>query len=777
MDPISAIIATANFVFTSQTLVANIIRFVGSTLISAALGASKQPLLSDLKVQTSQYGANIPRLYGTAVRVAGNVIDKTDLIPVRHKKGQILGIGGVKYFTYDAHVAVLICEGTMKVGGLRRVFADGQVIFDRDADGATPGTVIASGGTLWSKANKTQSKVLNVTFYPGDAVQTVDGLLQSIHPGETLSAYRHSCYVVLERIQCSDFGNRVPNLEFEVEPEITVLGDIVTDIASYSGADVYATGLDQTVRGYVVAQDGSAWDAIQPLAGTFSFDVVSVGNRFDAVKRGRYMRTLIPSTKWAARPVGEGAKPTKEVSVEDPNQYPDEVSFTYFDETRDYQPNTQRAFRNSGFSKNKINTTVAIVLTPDEARDVAQIALAETLAKARTIKIALSDEFRWLQDADVVGLEVAGEYQPFRLGTMTRSPNGAIECDAYLEDPFIYVGGLTGSGGTFPSNPVLLPGPTIMQPIDGPIILDADDDTGFYAVFGGTGNGWRGATVERAPGIGSPLTYETLGDIGLGGTIADCATTLAAGPTDVWDRVNTLTVTVLTGDAPVTASETDVVGVNANLAWVGGSDGEDGELINFATVAAGSPAGTYVLSNLLRGRYGTESAVGLHGAAERFVLLTDRDTRYRMQVPAALWNAPQTYRVTSLPDDDVTTQVVTDTGRGKRPLSPVHLLGTRNGTNDDVVISWQRRTRLDAPALGGGAVPLGEDVESYQVDVYTHGSSPPVAARTLTSATPAVTYTAAMLAADGYSAGNLIACTVYQMSGTFGRGEGATGRL
>ena len=41
------------------------------------------PRLSDLRVQTSSYGAAIPRLFGT-VRVAGCVIWSTDLIETSH---------------------------------------------------------------------------------------------------------------------------------------------------------------------------------------------------------------------------------------------------------------------------------------------------------------------------------------------------------------------------------------------------------------------------------------------------------------------------------------------------------------------------------------------------------------------------------------------------------------------------------------------------------------------------------------------------------------------
>lgn len=776
MDPVSAFLSAVNFVFNSGHWVAHVIRFVGSTLLSAALGSSKQPRLSDLKIQTSAYGVTIPRLYGQVVRVAGNVIDKSDLIPVKHKKGAIAGIGGVKYFTYDAHVAVLICEGPKPVNGLRRIFADGKCIFDRDATDALPGVATAEGGIIWERyLNKTHSKFDTVTFYPGSATQGVDPLLQSLHPGETLSAYRHSCYVVIDRVKCSDFGNRVPNLEFEIETDVTRLGDIVTELGGYAEAVIDANRLDQTVRGFVVASDGPVWTALEPLASVYFFDLITRGAGLDAAPRGSWMRTLIPQSDWAARPVGEGAKQTKQVRIENPNQYPDELALTYFDPERDYQPSTQRATRGSGYARNKINTEVPIVLTADEARDVAERAMREALTQTRKLDISLSAKYRWLQPADVVGLEINGQYEPFRLGVLTYSPNNAIDCEAMYEDAELVSGGLTGASAAVPSNPVLLPGETIMQPMDTSTTQTADaSDTGFYSAFAGTGNAWIGVEVQRANGVGSPLVYEIIGNAGIGAVIADCDTTLAAGPTDVWDEVNTLTVTLVNDETLSSATAEDVLARNANLAWVGALDGQDGEIINFRDATEGSPAGTYTLSGLLRGRLGTEAAVSTHGAGERLVLLTERDTLYRIDFGQADWGAARTYKPISINADDADPQEFTNNGRSRRPLAPVHLTGTRNGSNDDVLISWTRRTRHQTGGIAAPA-PLGEDVEAYEIDVYTAGSSPPTVARTLTASTAAVNYTAAMLAADGYSPGDLIACSVFQMSGVYGRGEEAAG--
>jgi hypothetical protein len=64
------------------------------------------PRLSDLKLQTSSYDTQIPRVFGT-MRVAGCVIWSTDLIESRatsHHKGQ----PSVTTYSYSASFAVLL---------------------------------------------------------------------------------------------------------------------------------------------------------------------------------------------------------------------------------------------------------------------------------------------------------------------------------------------------------------------------------------------------------------------------------------------------------------------------------------------------------------------------------------------------------------------------------------------------------------------------------------------------------------------------------------------
>src|SRR6185369_2090326 len=136
---------------------------------------------------------------------------------------------------------------------------------------------------------------------------------------DPVPAYRHSAYVVIEGLQLADYGNSVPNLEFEVETNFPTVRLAVEDIGSYADVAINAWQLARPLRGFVVAKAGSVWSAIEPLAGAFAFDLISDGADFRAVKRGRHMRTILQPSQFAARPANDkGVKDRVSGSRADP---------------------------------------------------------------------------------------------------------------------------------------------------------------------------------------------------------------------------------------------------------------------------------------------------------------------------------------------------------------------------------------------------------------------------------------------------------------------------
>ncbi len=81
--------------------------------------------LNELQVQTSSYGTQVPRLFGT-MRVAGTVIWASDLKESSSRSGGGKGRASVTSYAYSASFAVAL--SARGVRGVRRIWADGNLL-------------------------------------------------------------------------------------------------------------------------------------------------------------------------------------------------------------------------------------------------------------------------------------------------------------------------------------------------------------------------------------------------------------------------------------------------------------------------------------------------------------------------------------------------------------------------------------------------------------------------------------------------------------------------
>ena len=94
---------------------------LGSAIGSSFEKGNEGPRLTNLHLQSSEYGKMIPIVYG-GYRIPGQVIWQTELQEHRNEMGK--GGSGPITFTYSASFACLICEGP--IDRMQRVWADGD---------------------------------------------------------------------------------------------------------------------------------------------------------------------------------------------------------------------------------------------------------------------------------------------------------------------------------------------------------------------------------------------------------------------------------------------------------------------------------------------------------------------------------------------------------------------------------------------------------------------------------------------------------------------------
>ncbi|MCB2004725.1 MAG: hypothetical protein KDH93_06900, partial [Rhodoferax sp.] len=190
---------------------------------------------------------------------------------------------------------------------------------------------------------------------------------------------------------------------------------------------------------------------------------------------------------------------------------------------------------------------------------------------------------------------------------------------------------------------------------------------------------------------------------------------LAPGHSGVLERHAAFDVSLAGGEL---ASVSDLQLLN----WANGaavlSDAGVWEILQFRDAQEIAP-GTWRLSGLLRGQFGTTDAMASGAAAgASFVLINDRVIAAGLRAGEAgltlNWRVRPADAGTSA--EDAETVRLTGGLRAAMPLAPVHLQARRLA-DGSVRFSWVRCTRVDGDNWLGSDVPLGEEAEAYLVEI------------------------------------------------------------
>ena len=240
------------------------------------------PRLADLTVQTSTYGAVIPRLYGTQAFTGnvfwleGNAIKET---PVKKKTG---GKGGKPKSTQTTWVntatfAVGLCKGP--IAGIRRIWIKGELFYD--AGSADPSTIAASNAAAEG-----------FEVYLGTNTQMPDPRIQADLGAVNTPAWRGLAYIVFYDLNLAKYGETL--LGAQVKVEVIKTGNIDEyDSNTIVTSDEYLHGLKwDGYRFYGIgywggkvihAPDGETWTTADLGAGGWT-DVMFNGDVYLATR-------------------------------------------------------------------------------------------------------------------------------------------------------------------------------------------------------------------------------------------------------------------------------------------------------------------------------------------------------------------------------------------------------------------------------------------------------------------------------------------------------------
>ena len=646
------------------------------------------PRVGDLSVQTSSYGSQIPRIYGT-MRIAGSVIWSTELI----EQEQAGGAKGQPDVTYSYAVSLAVALSSRPAKSVKRIWADGKLL--RGAEG--------------------DFKVETIfRFYDGSEDQPIDPLIGSLEGIANTPAYRGLALAVFENLQLAEFGNRIPFLtfEFEADEEAPALGSVLTDASD----GTIVCGEPRPLAGFA-AYGGSIRSAIEPLVDSFDVALLDDGEH------------LSQPTSDAAPYVGleelgnssDGrSAPRLQREQLPPRSAPAALRLTYYDPDRDYQTGEARAAVGEQ-PGNEAQQELPAVLTAAAAKSLVQDMVARAWARRDKVTVRLP---------------------PARL---TTGPGATVELptipsqwlvEKTTVDGFVVIAEVRPSSGLAPTvqadggrivpNADIVAAPVEMKLIDIPNLIGLSNDPTLLLAASTSSAGWKSRPVLVSV-AGLELPARTARSKSM---LGNAVTMLSPAAAELIDEQNSVDIELIDADQWLTSCDDDALAAGENLALLGN------ELLQFGNVTP-LGAGKFRLGRLLRGRGGSEWACVSHAAGEAFCVLRP-GTVEPIVLPS--WSVGSTVNVTSSGEAGASTQFL---GEALRPPSPVNLTAERQ-TNGDLLIAWTRRSRLGFAWVDEIDAPLGETREQYRVAIT--GSSGSVE---LEATEPFATVAAAAIASLG----------------------------
>jgi Putative phage tail protein len=627
--------------------------------------------LSDLRVQTSAYGTQLPKLFGT-MRVAGCVIWATDLIEHRSTQRGGKGQSSTTSYSYSASFAVAL--SSRPILGVGRIWADGKLLR-------------GAGGDFKARTG--------FRLYRGDEDQAPDPLIASIEGLATTPAHRGCAYAVFESLDLTDYGNRIPQLTFEVTADAApVRIDAIAEELAGELAGGDALGM---VGGFVASGD-SVQAVVETLRSAAGAWLCSDAGAL-RLRRGEGSAAVLADAGVEAEG-RRGARAARSIAAADTT--PRALSLSHYDPARDYQAGLQRAAR-AGPGGRETRIELAAAIDAATARTMARDALARATAERETRTVTLGWDAVAIRPGERVAIDgVPGTWRVERWAfeRMTVRLDCVRIAAAALPGP--------ASGGRSLAADDGVHGSTVAAIFELPPIEAGTATAPQIAVAAaGTGAAWRSAALLYS--LDGGASWRDGGRTAFPAIIGHVAIPPGGGRAALIDQASRIEVELAHAEMLLSNADAAAIDAGANLAMVGD------ELLQFGRA---EPLGgaRWRLSTLWRGRRGTEHAIAAQAPGDHFVLVT-RDTLKLLDATPAIGATIGLIAQGTGDAEGAMPPGATISGVSVTPPSPVQLSATVAG--DTTIIRWVRRSRLGWLWQDGLDAPLGEEAERYSVEIVT----------------------------------------------------------
>lgn len=521
---------------------------------------------------------------------------------------------------------------------------------------------------------------------------------------------------------------------FELKP--SSVGDLALTTDRYDVTPAYAV----PVHGANLGAQMQKRNFIAMLEAAYNFDIVESDDGEAAflkvVFRGGASVATIEDEDLGVHDEGEGPKPLLELIARIQDwELPARVNVQHYDYDQDYQIGSQSAQRAWPYVDNVTRIDLPIVMSASEARNIAKRELYRAHLERETYGWSTSRKWAHLEPTDVVTIQG----RDLRILKKTETPTGVIRWEGVLSAP--YIAEQTDDGapaeGTTPNPPPGPKGATSAVFFDTAMVSDDDFDVGFYVAAAAAipGATWSGYSLQKSADGGSTWAeVASTSTASIMGTVETPLGNFTGG--NVPDYSNFFYVDMLYGTLESVTEDAAFAGANAFMLGR--------EVGNYITAELVSE-GRYKVSGLLRGRRGTEWAMGSHAADETFAL---RSTVLNVQTPPSEVGQARLYKAVTFDTAIVAATAVsfTNTAQSARCYAPVHLAGGPSASNAEL-IEFIPRTRKGGAWRDLVDITQADTPVQYVIEIWDAAYA--VCARVFSGLTsPNVSYSSAEQVAD-----------------------------